>query len=348
MIDFSNTSLQKVAIHFVGNKGREEGVYISGKIFSSFDELTEQNFLKYFTDAFKNTAAFYNFHHPADIELNEVRSIANGFFSGQDEFADIAEKLAQILYDRTTHHNISGGEFFVVQFKGAIINDLATPAIGIYKSEAKEIFLKLEKENDAYDYHMESGIDLNALEKGCMIFKSQDAGDHTVCIVDNNNKQKEANYWTNDFLKLMPRQDSYHFTKDYLDVAKKFVTERLPEAFDVSKADKIDYLNKSINYFKNNSHFQEEDFLQDVFQHEEVIDTFTKFKDQHNAEHGIILDNDFDISNQAVKKQARVFKSILKLDKNFHIYIHGNKDLIEKGVDESGRKFYKIYYNEES
>jgi len=56
----------------------------------------------------------------------------------------------------------------------------------------------------------------------------------------------------------------------------------------------------------------------------------------------------FEISNKAVKKQARVFKSVLKLDKNFHIYIHGDKKLIERGTDEVGRKFYKIYYEEES
>ncbi|MES1226514.1 MAG: nucleoid-associated protein, partial [Bacteroidota bacterium] len=49
------------------------------------------------------------------------------------------------------------------------------------------------------------------------------------------------------------------------------------------------------------------------------------------------------------KKQAKVFKSVLKLDKNFHIYIHGRRDLIEKGIDEiTGKKFYKIYFEEES
>jgi hypothetical protein len=49
-----------------------------------------------------------------------------------------------------------------------------------------------------------------------------------------------------------------------------------------------------------------------------------------------------------VKKQARVFKSVLKLDKNFHIYIHGNRELIEQGVEKDGRKFYKIYFEKEA
>jgi hypothetical protein len=59
------------------------------------------------------------------------------------------------------------------------------------------------------------------------------------------------------------------------------------------------------------------------------------------------IGDSFSISTAAVKKQARVFKSVLKLDKNFHIYIHGNRDLIEQGMEPDGRKFYKIYFREE-
>ena len=63
----------------------------------------------------------------------------------------------------------------------------------------------------------------------------------------------------------------------------------------------------------------------------------------------IDVPDNFAISIQAVKKQARVFKSVLKLDKNFHVYIHGDKSLIEKGFDErTGKNFYKIYFDEEA
>jgi hypothetical protein len=58
--------------------------------------------------------------------------------------------------------------------------------------------------------------------------------------------------------------------------------------------------------------------------------------------------SEFDISTSAVKRQSKVFKNVLKLDRNFHIYIHGDRELIEKGVDPDGRKYYKIFYKEES
>jgi hypothetical protein len=57
--------------------------------------------------------------------------------------------------------------------------------------------------------------------------------------------------------------------------------------------------------------------------------------------------DNFAISADAVKRQARVFKSVLKLDTNFHLYIHGDREKIERGVDESGRKSDKIYYEQE-
>ena len=80
-----------------------------------------------------------------------------------------------------------------------------------------------------------------------------------------------------------------------------------------------------------------------------MIDSFNKFKDGYIREKELDIATEFAISPNAVKKQARVFKSVLKLDRNFHIYIHGDKSLIEQGYDErTGKKYYKIYFDEES
>ena len=38
-------------------------------------------------------------------------------------------------------------------------------------------------------------------------------------------------------------------------------------------------------------------------------------------------------------------KSVIKLDKNFHIYVHGGEGLIRKGYDpETGMAFYQLYF----
>ena len=56
--------------------------------------------------------------------------------------------------------------------------------------------------------------------------------------------------------------------------------------------------------------------------------------------------NQFEINSTAVKKIQRHFKSIIKLDQNFQIHIHGDQKLLEQGEDEKG-KFYQLYFEKE-
>ena len=70
-------------------------------------------------------------------------------------------------------------------------------------------------------------------------------------------------------------------------------------------------------------------------------------KSVYAKEHDVEFIDTFAISESAVKKQTRGLKSVIKLDKNFHIYIHGNRELIEQGEDRKG-KYYKVYYQEEN
>jgi ribosome-binding protein aMBF1 (putative translation factor) len=133
-----------------------------------------------------------------------------------------------------------------------------------------------------------------------------------------------------------------------MNVCKNFVTKHVANEFEISKTDQIAYLNKSVEYFKQNEQFSEKEFTKEVFEDKEVIRSFQEYKAGYQEENRLEIEEDFEISAPAVKKQAKVFKSVLKLDKNFHIYIHGRQDFIEKGTEKDGRKFYKIYYSEES
>ena len=78
----------------------------------------------------------------------------------------------------------------------------------------------------------------------------------------------------------------------------------------------------------------------------ELIESFNAYKDRYQSERDVVFEDSFEISSDAVKKQSRSFKSVIKLDKNFHIYVHGDRRMIEQGEDEKGR-YYKVYYKEE-
>ncbi len=172
---------------------------------------------------------------------------------------------------------------------------------------------------------------------------------YSVCVVDKINKQQEAQYWVNDFLQVTPYNNQYHATQNALSMCKLFISNELPEKFEVNKSDQIDLLNRSLEYFKTKEQFQLEEFAQEVIHHPEVVNAFNEYKQKFAEAKNLPITEEFDIHLSAVKKQERIFKSILKLDKNFHVYIHGRKDLIEKGYDEMvGKHYYKLFFDEES
>ncbi len=125
-------------------------------------------------------------------------------------------------------------------------------------------------------------------------------------------------------------------------MTKNFVTKGLG----LQGPDRVDMLNRSISFFKEKDTFDMDEFANEVIGQPEVIDSFNRFREDYARDRDIEFSDSFTISDSAVKRQARVFKSVIKLDKNFHIYVHGDRNLIEQGEDERG-KFYKVYYKEE-
>lgn len=347
MPDLSIVQIQNIAVHFVGNKSHEEVLKLSDKPMPVGDERIMALLHKYFTTPFKSEELF-NLYHESDISLNAVYSCVSAIFDNPGSLLEQSQHLANHLYDSSVHPKIKGGEFYVAYLTNCIVENEKVDAIGLFKSESKETFLKVQSSERGFDVKSEEGININKLDKGCIIYNLEKENGYLVSVVDNVNKSAEALFWKDDFLKVLQRKDNYQFTQNYLSVCKSFVTEKLPEAFEVSRADQAEFLNKSVQYFKKNDEFNVTDFSKEVFSQPEVIEAFNNYKEDYKAENEIALEESFDISEQAVKKQSRDFKSVIKLDKNFHIYIHGNRQNIVKGYDEAtGRNFYQIFYNEE-
>jgi hypothetical protein len=102
-----------------------------------------------------------------------------------------------------------------------------------------------------------------------------------------------------------------------------------------------------MTFFKEQDSFDMSEFEAEVIIQPDVVNQFKQYKEEYQQEREMYIADAFDISTPAVKKQQGVFKSVLKLDKNFSLYIHGDKTLIQKGKDDDGRKYYKLYYQEE-
>lgn len=278
----------------------------------------------------------------------------------QQAFLEQSKHIAHWLYEACMHPNIKGGDLFVVHFDKCMINGETTDAVGIFKSENKEPFLKVLHDDEewsrqqgdmsasaSFRLEVDRGINIHKLDKGAIIFNSERDNGFVVSVVDAINRGSDAMYWKDNFLQIRQRQDQFYNTREVMTAYKQFVVDELPTQYEVSKADQAELLNKSVQFFKQNDNFDMDDFARDVIGQPEVIESFAQFKENYEKENDLELPDQFAISDDAVKKQARSFKSVIKLDKNFHIYVHGDSKLIEQGEDERG-KYYKVYYHEES
>lgn len=279
--------------------------------------------------------------------MNEVFVCVSKIFNNPEILHKQSINLAKHLYEQSIHPQIKDGEFYTVYFKDCIIDGETVDAIGLFKSENKDTFLKVYPSGDGFEIESEKGININKLDKGCLIFNIERETGYVVAVVDNTNKGTEAQYWINDFLHIRQRKDEYYNTQNILSLTKRFIKNELPQQFEVTKADQADMLNKSVKFFKENDNFDLKEFANEVMENPDVIKSFKKYKTTYEQDFDMDIADNFAISENAVKKQARFLKSVIKLDKNFHIYIHGNREMIEQGEDKKG-KFYKVYYNEEN
>ena len=85
MIDFGTIFMEKVVIHKVGNKSRNEKFQLSKEEDNVDDEnlkiILEKYFLKLFID--KDT---YHFYHESDVNLNEIYHFSKKIFIEPEYF----------------------------------------------------------------------------------------------------------------------------------------------------------------------------------------------------------------------------------------------------------------------
>jgi hypothetical protein len=348
MINTLQAQLSHLSAHTLGNKTNGEDLVASRAEIELPDEEMRARLTTSFLGAF-GSAEYYHFTSTdGDFKHNPMFQWVQEIFETTDQFHLKSVSIAKHLYEVSVHPLIKSGDLFVAMFSNIQVDGTQTEALGIFKSENKSSILKLTTKKDGrVEVNYQDGINPDKLDKGCLIYNLDEDKGYRLSILDRSGKSSDAQYWKELFLRVEPVKDEFQATRNILDIARHFVVDQIGDEFELSKADQIDYLNKSIGYFKKKDEFNQKEFEKEVFEDPEVIKSFRKFDNSFREQFSIDREDGFSISAEAVKKQSRVFKSVLKLDKNFHIYIHGDRELIERGVDEDGRKYYKIYYKQE-
>lgn len=350
-IIFSEVQLKRLALHRVGNKSRDEGIRIAQKLLPLNDEEMTRTLLDYFLGSFK-LDEFYQFNHPNDLAMNEVYNFCSYIFENPEPevIYEQSVNILRHLYDCSNHSKIADGELYVGYFEDIIVDDELVTAVGIFKAETKERYLKLRLDEDEdWELYFEEGTDITKLDKGCLVFNTQKEEGYRAISVDL--KSSDAKYWRDDFLMLTQLHDDNFYTKTYMNLCKQFGKSQYETE---EKQEQVNFLNKSLDYFNGKEEFDFDDFAEEIFEeNEEKKESFKQYKEEYQIQQGLLPEEEqFFISAPVVKKTERSFRKVIQLDTQMEIKIHSSSvqedGVLERGFDEEkGMHYYKIYFNDE-
>jgi len=348
MIKRNKAYISKFIIHKVGNKFNDAKNVFSEDVVT-FDEDSYKLMQPFLLKPFVNLTESYRFSHHADISLNEINSYAQQVFKDENTFIEVSKNSVKHLFEQSNSAQIKTGDVLIVLFDDIEYREANTQALGIFKIENKADFFQTYLENNSYDVFVQKGISTKKVDKGCLIINSQDDAGLTVLTVDNNNY--DAQYWVNHFLNIKYADDSNRHTQVYIDLCKDFSEEVIKEEFGNQQQNQ--FLAQTIDFFKENETVNIHDFKESIFEEDNSKDLFDDYKKQFEDINGVLVRNQFAISQAVVKKQKKKIKTEIKLDTNIQIKLDidapdAAEEYLEKGYDEERKmQYYKVYFNEE-
>ncbi len=349
MINLFNAHIENLSIHRVGNKSRNEALFLSENAYGLNDEivpLLKEYFFKSFREKEEN---YYQFAHEVDLEYNEMFQMATEVFANPSEIHTISKKITTHLFEQSNHPHIKNGEVYVAYFTNISIDNNLVDAVGVFKSEIQTDFMQFEEKNSNLEMILQHGINLNRLDKGCLIFNYKKEEGYKILSVDSN--RYDARYWLEHFLSVDAFHDENFITKKYLKFCQDFAKDVVFPAED--KKEEVMFMNRSVNYFAKNDDFEESNFLNEVLSNPELIPEFKNYKVDKGEKYSIEDVTSFPIANAAVTDARKRIKNVINLDTNIQIKLdfinpESAEKFVEKGWDEEKQMYYYlVYFNKE-
>ncbi|MET1260015.1 nucleoid-associated protein [Flagellimonas sp. DF-77] len=349
MLNLYNAQIENLSLHRVGNRHRNEPIFLSQEKVRMNDELSailKEYFFKPFREKEEN---YYHFNHEVEVEFNEIYKLTDAAFTGSEDFHALSTQIAKHLHDQSNHPHIKNGEIYVAAISGILLDNEKVEALGIFKSELKHDFLEFKQAPGHLEIDIRQGVNINKLDKGCLVFNTHKEGGYKVLSVDSN--RYDAKYWLEDFLGLQALTDENFYTKNYLKFCQGFAKDVVLPAED--KQQEVLFMNRAVNHFAKNDAFEETNFLNEVIENPELIPEFKHYKVEKGPKYSIEDVSNFDIANKAVSVARKKMKNVISLDTNIQIKMDFiNPDsagkFVEKGWDEERQMYYYlVYFNKE-
>jgi hypothetical protein len=347
MINRSSAKIKGMVIHKIGNQSIGTDIEYSKSTITIDDDAVKSTFLNSCLDIFKEPV-FYRFNVDAlsgggNMVYNECENV----FTAASDLYEASIHITRQLYNKSVNSNIKQSYFALLHINDMLIDDELVDGILLCKFEIQEAVYTFEHNNDLIIMSQTYGYIPSKLDKVALVLNSNQEEGYKILNVDKTNFGGDAKYWKEEFLDLLLIGTDYTYTTDFVKVTGNFLKSRKPLEEILEKGAEVEVLGRSADYFKKNKHFDELDYKNEVFQDPRLIDAFDDYKTNWQEKSKRPMAESFNLDTTALKKHENVFKSVIKLDKNFHIYVHGDRKKIMKGVDEDGNKYYILYYHEE-
>lgn len=349
MLNLYNTQIESLSIHKVGNKSRNENIFLSNKPFQLDDEMTPL-LKEFFFKPFRlKEESYYQFSNEVDVDFNQLYKIATEIFSNPESAHINSKKIASLLFEQSQHPHIKSGEVYVTYLENISLDNEKVNAIGIFKSEIKQDFIQFEEHESDLEIILQQGINLGKLDKGCLIFDVNKEEGYKILSVDSN--RYDTKYWLEHFLGVNTLADENFYTKKYLKLCQDFAKDVVFPAED--KKEEVMFMNRAVNHFAKNDQFEETAFLNDVVENPTLIPEFKHYKVEKAPKYKLEDVSEFPIANKAVSTARKAIKNTISLDTNIQIKMdfinpESAERFVEKGWDEEKQMYYYlVYFNKE-
>lgn len=348
MIKRQKASVKNFIIHKVGNKFNSTKNAFSDAVVN-FDEATYNLIVPYLLKPFVSVAESYRFNHHSDINLNEINTYSEQIFKDETAFIEVSKHIITHLFEQSNSAQIKTGDVLICHFENIQYEDYFTDAIGIYKIENKAEFFQTYLEQNSYDILVQKGIQSKKVDKGCLILNTSDMEGKIILSVDNNTY--DTQYWIKNFLNIKYPDDSNQHTKNYIELCREFSKTVLQPNF--GGQEQSNFLAKTVDFFKENEVVNVATFKEEIFDDENHIQLFEDYQKNYETDNKVVIRNQFDVSEVALKKQKQKIKTEIKLDTNIQIKLDvdapdASAEYLERGYDDEKKMhYYKVFFNTE-
>ena len=239
MLNLYTTNIETLSVHRVGNQSKGEPLFLSESPYALNDEiigLLKEYFFKPFREKEEN---YFRFVHDTDVEFNELYQLVTPIFEDESCIHQQSKKIAQHLYNQSNHPHIKSGEVYVALLHDTYLDNEKVKAVGIFKSEVKNSFFQFEEQPNQLEIIIQEGVNIQKLDKGCIIFNTNKEEGYKILSVDSN--RYDTKYWLENFLNVDALIDDNFYTKKYLKFSQDFAKDVILPAED--KKEEVLFMN---------------------------------------------------------------------------------------------------------